>query len=373
MFGRPIRLFNLRGVPVRLDASWFVIALLITWSLAVAVFPALQPGLDRPAYWVMGVTGTLGLFGSIVVHEFCHAVVARRHAIPMNGITLFVFGGVAEMGGEPPTARAEFRMAVAGPLASIGIGVLALALAELSGARWPAVVTVFSYLGTINLVLAVFNLLPAFPLDGGRIFRAAVWHRTRNLQRATYVATRLGLAFSVLFMAIGVVRAVAGDLLGGVWLVLIGMFLRQAADASYRQVLVRRALEGEPVRRFMTVSPVTLQPGLTLADFLHDYVYRYHHKLYPVQDNGQLLGAISTEQLGGVAREEWGHRTVGTLATPWSADTAVTPETGALEALARMRQTGHSRLLVVENGRLAGVLSVRDLLDFLSLKLELEQ
>jgi CBS domain-containing protein len=177
----------------------------------------------------------------------------------------------------------------------------------------------------------------------------------------------------VLFMAFGAVRAITGDLLGGVWLVLIGLFLRQAANASYQQVLVRRVLEGEPVRRFMTEGPVTLEPGLTLADFLRDYVYRYHHKLYPVQDNGHLLGAISTDLLHGVPREQWATRTVGALATPVSPDSAVTPDTGALQALARMRQTGRSRLLVVQDGRLLGILSVRDLLDYLSLKLELEQ
>lgn len=373
MFGRSIRLFSVRGIPIRLDASWFVVALLVTWSLAAAVFPTLQPHLATPAYWVMGVVGALGLFGSIVVHELCHALVARRHAIPMNGITLFVFGGVAEMGGEPPTARGELRMAVAGPAASVGIGVLALALAEVTRAWWPVGVTVLSYLGLINLVLAAFNLLPAFPLDGGRIFRAVLWQRTRDLRRATRVATRVGGVFSVVFMVVGVMRAVAGDLLGGVWLVLIGLFLRQAAKASYQQVLVRQVLEGEPVRRFMTESPVTLRPGLTLADFLQDYVYRYHHKLYPVQDNGHLLGAISTDQVRGVPRDQWGRRTVGALATPWSDETAVTPETGALQALARMRQTGQTRLLVVDDGRLVGILSIQDLQNFLSLKLELEQ
>jgi Zn-dependent protease/CBS domain-containing protein len=372
MFGRSIRLFSVRGIPIRLDASWFLIALLVTWSLAVAVFPTLQPHLSTPQYWVMGLLGALGLFASIVVHELCHAVVARRHAIPMNGITLFVFGGVAEMNGEPPTARAELRMAVAGPAASVGIGIVALALGEMSGSRWPTAVTVLTYLGTINLALAVFNLLPAFPLDGGRIFRAILWRRMQNLRRATRVASRIGVAFSVLFMVIGAARAVTGDLLGGVWLLLIGLFLRQAANASYQQVLVRRALEGEPVRRFMTESPVTLPPSLTLADFLNDYVYRYHHKLYPVQDNGHLLGAISTDALQRVPRAEWGSRTVGALATPW-ADTAVTPDTAALQALARMRQTGRSRLLVVDGGRLVGVLSAQDLLNFLSLKLELEQ
>jgi len=372
MFGRPIPLFSLRGIPVRLDPSWFLIALLLTWSLAVGVFPAWQPDETEVVYWVMGVVGALGLFASIIAHEFCHAVVARRHAFPMNGIVLFVFGGVAEMGGEPPKPRAELAMAAAGPIASIGIGALAFGLAALGGGWWPPVVTVLSYLGAANLVLAAFNLLPAFPLDGGRIFRAAVWRWTDDLRRATRVASRLGVAFSVLFMAIGALRFVAGDLLGGVWLVLIGLFLRQAAIAAYQQVLVRRALEGESVRRFMTVGPITVRPDLTLSEFLNAYVYRYHHKLFPVQDNGRLVGAISPAQLRGVPREQWPERTVGSVAVPWTPASAVTPNTAALQALTRMRQTGHSRLLVVEDGRLAGILSMRDLLDFLALKLELE-
>ncbi len=372
MVGRPIRLFRLRGIPVRLDPSWFLIALLLTWSLAVGVFPAWQPDETDVVYWAMGVVGALGLFTSIIAHELCHAVVARRHAIPMNGIILFVFGGVAEMGGEPPNSRAEIAMAAAGPIASIGIGALALGLAAFGGGWWPPVVTVLSYLGAVNLVLAAFNLLPAFPLDGGRILRAAVWRWTGDLRRATRVASRIGVAFSVLFMAIGALRFVADDLLGGVWLVLIGLFLRQAAIAAYQQVLVRRALEGEPVRRFMTVGPITVRPELTLSEFLNSYVYRYHHKLFPVQDNGRLVGAISPAQLRGVPREQWSQRTVGSVAVPWTPASAVTPNTAALQALARMRQTGHSRLLVVEDGHLAGILSVRDLLKFLALKLELE-
>lgn len=372
MFGRPIPLFTLRGIPVRLDPSWFLIALLLTWSLAVGVFPAGQPSQPKVVYWVMGVVGAVGLFASIIAHEFCHAVVARRHAIPMNGIILFVFGGVAEMGGEPPNSRAEIAMAAAGPIASIGIGASALSLAAFGEGWWPPVVTVLSYLGAVNLVLAAFNLLPAFPLDGGRIFRAAVWRWTGDQRRATRVASRLGVAFSVLFMAIGALQLVAGDPLGGVWLVLIGLFLRQAAVAAYQQLLVRQALEGEPVGRFMTVGPITVRPELTLSEFLNSYVYRYHHKLFPVQDNGRLVGAISPAQLRGVPREQWSQRTVGSVTVPWTPASAVTPNTAALQALARMRQTGHSRLLVVEDGHLAGILSVRDLLSFLALKLEIE-
>jgi Zn-dependent protease/CBS domain-containing protein len=359
-----LRLFRVRGIPVRLDASWFPIALLIAWSLAVQLFPAWRPGLSSTTYWIMGVVGALGLFASIVVHELAHALVARRHRIPIDGITLFVFGGVAEMGAEPPSANAELRMAIAGPLTSIGIAAVAFAGSRLS--------VVLAYLGAINLLLAAFNLLPAFPLDGGRVFRALLWRRHGNLVRATRTATNVGRVFGALLMALGAVRFLLGDLLGGVWSFLIGLFLRQAADASYQQVLVRRAFAHEPVRRFMTVGPISVRPDVTLAQFLDGYVYRYHHKLFPVQDNGRLLGMISTRQLRDVPRADWPFRKVGAVTVPLSDAATVTPDTGALQALGRMRQTGRSRLLVVDHGRLAGVLSARDLLDFLALKLELE-
>ena len=367
-----LRLFSFRGIPIRLDASWFAIAVLIAWSLAGQLFPAWRPGLPRATYWAMGILGALGLFASIVAHELSHALIARRHDIPIDGITLFVFGGVAEMGTEPPSPKAELTMALAGPAASIVIGLAALGLAAL-GAGWPgAVVTVLAYLGMVNLLLAAFNLVPAFPLDGGRVLRALLWRRHGSVVRATHTAARVGLAFATALMVLGGVRVVLGDLLGGVWFFLIGMFLRQAADASYQQVVVRGALANEPVRRFMTTGPVSVRPEVTLAEFLDSYVYRYHHKLFPVQDNGRLLGAISTDELRRVPRADWPSRTVGAVTVPLSETASVTPDTAAMQALGRMRQTGHSRLLVVDDGRLAGILSVRDLLDFLALKLELE-
>lgn len=372
MFGRRITLFRLLGIPIRLDVSWFIVAALVLWSLAGGLFPASYPHLTPSAYWVMGAAGTLGLFASIVVHEFFHALFARRQQIPMQGITLFIFGGVAEMGGEPPSAKAEFVMAVAGPLASIGIAVLSLALAGL-GAGWPTPVTgVLTYVGLTNAVLAAFNLLPAFPLDGGRIFRAALWHWWKDLRRATKAATSVGSVFSTVLMLLGVVRLFAGDMLGGIWSILIGMFLRQAGAASYQQVLVRRALAGEPVRRFMTAEPVTVRPDLTLAELLDGYFYRYHHHLFPVQDNGHLLGAISSQELKRVPRAEWPRRTVGATAVPVGPDNTIPPDADALQALAVMKRTGQPRLLVVDAGRLAGIVSLKDLLDFFALKMELE-
>lgn len=372
MFGRRIELFRLFGIPIRLDLSWFVIAVLIVWSLATGVFPQLEPHLTPRAYWAMGVAGALGLFASIVVHEFFHAWVARRHAIPMHGITLFIFGGVAEMGAEPPSPKAEFRMAVAGPLASIAIGLIALGLAQLA-AGWSSTIRgVLGYVGLINLVLAGFNLIPAFPLDGGRIFRSALWHWKRDLQRATAIASRVGTGFSLVLMILGGVRVLYGDFVGGMWSLLIGMFLRQAAESAYQQVLVRHALEGEPVRRFMTEEAVSLPSGITVGDAVERYFYRYHHKLFPVRDNGHLLGCLSTAELKQVPREEWDRRTVGSLVVPCGAENAIGPDADALEALALMRRTGRPRLLVVEDGHLAGVVTLKDLLDFFALKVELE-
>jgi len=372
MFGKRFELFRLFGVPIRLDMSWFVIAGLIVWSLATGPFPQFAPGLSSGTYWVMALIGALGLFASIVVHEFFHAWVARRHDIPMQGITLFIFGGVAEMTAEPASPRAEFRMAVAGPLASIAIGTMALGLAAV-GPAWPKTFTaVLTYLGLMNLVLAAFNLAPAFPLDGGRILRAALWHWKRNLQWATSVASRFGKGFSGVLMALGVFGIAAGDFLGGMWSFLIGLFLFQAAETGYQQMLVAKVLGGERVSRFMTPNPVTLPSHVTLDDAVDHYFYRHHHRFFPVQDDGRLLGCLSTEELKRVPREEWGRRSVASLVVPWGPDNAIRSDADALSALALMRRTGRARLLVVDDGRLMGLVTLKDLLEFFALKVELE-
>ena len=372
MFGKRFELFRLFGIPIRLDVSWFVIAGLITWSLATGPFPQFAPGLSIGTYWVMALIGTLGLFASIVLHEFFHAWVARRHEIPMEGITLFIFGGVAEMTAEPASPRAEFRMAVAGPLASIAVGAIALGLAGV-GPAWPKTLTgVLTYLGVMNLVLAGFNLAPAFPLDGGRILRAALWRWKQDLQWATSVASRFGKAFSGVLMALGVFRMAAGDFLGGMWSFLIGLFLFQAAETAYQQVLVSRVLAGERVSRFMTPNPVTLPSDVTLDDAVDRYFYRHHHSFFPVKDDGRLLGCLSTEELKRVPREEWGRRSVASLVVPCGPDNAIRSDADALGALALMRRTGRPRLLVVDDGRLMGLVTLKDLLEFFVLKVELE-
>jgi Zn-dependent protease/CBS domain-containing protein len=375
MFGRRVKLFKLLGFEVNVDLSWIFIAALVTWSLAAGLFPYLYKGLSKEQYWTMGIVGALGLFISIIVHEFCHSLVARKFDMPMKGITLFIFGGVAEMGDEPPTAKAEFTMAIVGPLSSFAIaGIFYLIYrAGVSGGWNTPVNGVVYYIAYINLILAVFNLLPAFPLDGGRVLRSILWGARGNLRWATRVSSTIGSAFGIGLIIFGIFQFIGGNLIGGMWMFLIGMFLRNAAQMSYQQLLVRKALEGESVSRFMNTNPVAVQDSITVQKLVEDYIYKYHYKMFPVMSGDKLTGCISTRQIKEIPQEAWGRETVRKAAGNCSPENTISPKTDAIKALAMMNQTGNSRLLVVEDGRLVGIVSLKDLLDFFALKVELEE
>lgn len=375
MFGTRFTLFKLLGFEVRIDTSWIIIALLIVWSLAQGVFPLYDRNLSPSTYWILGVLGALGLFASIIFHELCHSLVARRFGLPMKGITLFIFGGVAEMDDEPASPRAEFLMAIAGPLASIGVGALCFALLSFTRgilARPPGLV--LNYLGTINLILAGFNLLPAFPLDGGRVFRSVLWRWKGNLRWATKVASRVGSAFGLFLIFLGVFSVLGGGLIGGIWWALIGLFLRSASKMSYQNVLVRDALEGESVRRFMKEDPVTVTADTTVDHLVEDFIYKYHYKMFPVVKDSKPLSCVNINDVRNIPREEWNHHTVDELAKPCSTDNTISIDEDALKALSLMNRTGSSRLMVVDHGgKLVGMVAMRDLMRFLALKLDLEE
>ncbi|MFZ5452245.1 MAG: site-2 protease family protein [Thermodesulfobacteriota bacterium] len=375
MFGRSYKLFNLFGFEVSIDLSWIVIAVLVSWSLAAGFFPYFYPHLTPQTYWVMGVIGALGLFLSVIFHEFCHSIVARRMGLPMKGITLFIFGGVAEMGDEPPSAKVEFSMAIAGPISSLVLAAVFYGIyLQGKAAGWPLPVNgVIRYLAYINVVLAIFNLVPAFPLDGGRVLRSILWGVWDDLRRATRVSAAVGSAFGFGLIALGIFQFIGGSFIAGLWWFLIGMFIRGAAQTSYQQLLVRNALEGEPVRRFMNPHPVTAPSNITVSQLVEDYIYKYHYKMFPVVDNGDLVGCVTTRMIKEVPRERWSQESVGELAGRGSQENIISPETDAVKALALMHTTGHSRLLVVEGKHLVGILTLRDLMKLLSLKVELEQ
>jgi len=385
MFGRPVRLFRMFGFNVRVDASWLIIALLVTWSLAAAFreghrFPLLQSYRFPPqAAWLMGLAGAVGLFLSIVIHELVHSLVARRFGLPMRGITLFIFGGVAEMADEPPSPLAEFAMALSGPIASFLVGLFCYAvfLTVRGVEALLPVAVVFGYVGSINFVLAAFNLIPGFPLDGGRVLRSLLWHWKRSLRWATRMAAQVGSGFGLAFMVFGVLTIVfvRGGFVGGLWWLLIGLFLRSAASQSYQQVLIRQMLAGEPVRRFMSTEPATVPASTTIDQFVENYVYKHHHKMFPVvSDTGEaLLGCVTVRRVREVPRDQWPLRTVSAVVAACSRANTISPDEDAMAALARMYRSRVSRLMVVDSGRLVGILTLKDLLRFLSLKLELEE
>ncbi|MBN1421445.1 MAG: site-2 protease family protein [Planctomycetes bacterium] len=374
MFGKKFRLFDMFGFSVRADVSWLFIVLLVTWTLAVGYFPAHYAGYSTATYWAMGLACALGLFLSIVIHELSHSIVATRFGLPMKGITLFIFGGVAEMSDEPPSPKAEFVMAAAGPIASLILAVSLFGLHRiitlaggpelLAGSVW--------YLGFINALLAAFNLLPGFPLDGGRILRSALWHWKGDLKWATRLAAQIGSGFGAVLMILGVLNFIWMDFVGGMWWFLIGMFLRGAASQSYRDVVVRQALAGETLEHIMNRTPVTVAPDTSLEQLVDDFVYKYHHKMFPVTTNGTLLGCVTLQQIREVPREARGGRTVGDIVERCGPDNSIAPGVDAMEALSQMTRTGRSRLLVVDGTKLVGLVTLKDMLQFLSVKTELE-
>jgi len=373
MFTRRFTLFRLFGFEVRLDLSWFLLAFLVAWSLALGLFPEITPNLATSTYWWMGIAGAIGLLFSIVFHELSHSLVARRYGLPISGITLFIFGGVAEMQQEPPTPKSEFLMAVAGPIASFVLAFLLYqAYLATAGDAPSAVNGVLYYLGLINLVLGAFNLVPGFPLDGGRMLRAALWGWKGDFRWATRVAATIGSGFGLALIVLGAIAFVTGNFIGGMWWFLIGLFLRGAAGMSYQQMLLRDAMKGEHVRRFMTLNPVTVRADMPLDLLVEDYIYRTRHKMFPVVEDERVLGIVEFDELKKVPQAEWTRRTVRDIMQPCTPDHVIGPTADALEAWSRMHRTGNGRLLVVHDGRLIGILSRRDLMTFLSLKFDLE-
>jgi len=380
MFGTRWQLFRLLGIPISVDASWLIILALLTMTLAgtfphlmETYYPKATAAPSPGAYWLMALLAALMFFGCILLHELGHAVVARARKMPIRGITLFLFGGVAELGDEPTSAPTEFLMAIAGPLVSVVLAALLGSLAWLGYHEgWPPqVVIVLGYLASINVLVLAFNLIPAFPLDGGRVLRAILWGTLGNLRRATHWAALVGQGFAWLLIAWGMLNFFAGNWLGGIWISLIGLFLSNAAQAGYQQVLLRKALAGEPVRRFMTADPITVPPSMNLREWVEDYVYRYHRKAFPVVSGGALEGLIETQALAQMPREEWDRRTIGDVMRRDLKPITIPADGDALEALGKMQRSGSSRLLVTEGGQLVGILSLKDLLHFLNLKIEL--
>lgn len=373
MFSARWQIFRLFGIPFFIHISWLIILGLLTWTLT-GFFQHELPGREGLDYGIMGLIAAVTFFVCIVLHEMGHAVVAQLSGTPVRGITLFLFGGVAELGGEPRSAGTEFAIAIAGPLVSLGLA-LGFWSAAIVGAaaELPApIYVVCHYLAAINLTVLIFNMIPAFPLDGGRVLRSILWGATGDLRRATYWASLGGQGFAWFLIGVGILQVLTGNFIGGLWLGLIGLFLNNAARGSYQQVLVQEALEGEPITGFMNAEPVAVPPSLDLRHWVDDYVYPYHRKSFPVVADGHVQGFVTTRDLSKCPREDWGKHTVGELMHRDLRALSIAPDAQALDALRKMERTGANRLFVIEGDHLVGVVTLKNLLSYLRLKLGID-
>jgi Zn-dependent protease/CBS domain-containing protein len=336
-----------------------VILALIVWSLTDGVFPSQNPGLSRGVHLAMAIVAALLFFASILLHELGHSWQARREGVEIDGITLWLFGGVSQFKTRFPSAGAEFRIAIAGPLVSLILGVVfvLIALAGLPS----AVDGVAAWLGYINLALLVFNLIPALPLDGGRVLRAALWRTRGDLAWATRVATDIGRGFGYLFIALGIAMFIFQGSFSGAWLAFIGWFLLQAATAEARYIATEAALDGLRVRDLMVRNPVTVDGDLTVAQFMDEVARSHRFTTYPVVDRERPIGLLAFRSVAAVPRSEWETRRVRDAMIPLDEVQVLTEDETAVEALAALSSPTSNRGLVIENGHLAGLLSITDL------------
>ena len=347
------------GVEVRLHWSLIAVFALIAWSLAEGVFPSQNPGLSHGTYIAMAIVAALLFLVSILLHELGHSWVARREGIEVDSITLWLFGGVSQVKGRFPSAGAEFRVAISGPLVSIVIGVLFVLIAV---AQLPSSVDgVAAWLGYINLTLAVFNLLPASPLDGGRVLHAALWRARGDFAWATRVASEIGQGFGYLFIALGLAMFIFQGSFSGAWLAFIGWYLLQGARAEARYVATEQALEGLRVRDLMVRDPVIVDADSTIGRIMDDVAGSHRFTTYPVLDGGRPVGLLTFASVAAVPRSEWDTRRVRDTMISLDQVPLLTEDEKAVDALAELSAPSANRGLVVDNGHLAGLLSITDL------------
>ncbi len=361
------KIATIMGIPIRVHFSWLIVFGLITWSLSTFYFPEAAPDLPTASYWIKGVLAALLLFASVTFHELAHSFVAIRYGISIDSITLFVFGGVAQMKAEPPHPKAEFRIAIAGPLSSLFLAVLffIVSVATVGGVK-----ALSFYLAKINLIISLFNLIPGFPMDGGRILRSAIWHKTSNFFRATQAASSTGRKIALFFIFFGIFSLFT-RIPGGLWLILIGWFLYSAAQTSYQQSALLEALSGVKVEDVMVKDVVIIDPHMSVDETINGYFLRYGYGGFPVIEGDKLLGVVTLKEMMCVPRKDWNSVKISDIVPSYAARLTVFPKESAAKALEMMVTEDKGRLVVMNEGKMVGLITRNGVARYIKIKKEL--
>ncbi len=368
---RAFRLARIAGIDVNVHVSWFIIFALLTWSLATGYFPLVVRPADDVTNWILGAVASILLFASVLVHELAHSFVARSQGLEARSIPLFIFGGVSSLGSESPRPWVEFIVAVVGPLTSLVLAGIAFAL-TLALAGSPELQALFGYLAVVNALLGLFNLIPGFPLDGGRVLRSILWQAQGSLRRATETAAAVGQLVAYLFVAWGFIRLLGNDLFGGLWIAAIGWFLYSAASASVEQVRLEQTLRGTRVKTMLRPEPVSVEPTETVSNLIDQYLLPLNRRAMPVTEDGRLVGVVTLGDVRGVPPERRATTRVGEVMGGRDEVATVEPDDSLAEALETLAEGDYEQLPVVDRGRLVGMLTRADVLRQFQLREALE-
>ncbi|OHW63266.1 putative zinc metalloprotease Rip3 [Andreesenia angusta] len=360
-----ITIGKVKGIDIEINISWLVVFGLVTFTLAMSFFPANYPEWSSFARWSLAAIMAIALFGSVLLHELSHSVVSIGLGIDVKKITLFIFGGVAQIEREPDDPVKELKIAIAGPMMSLAIAITTLVASRLlSLVEAPEFVTVpITYIANVNLILAFFNMIPAFPLDGGRVLRAAIWKAKGDIEVATRIASAAGGVFGYLIIFLGIFLALTGNIVNGIWFVFIGWFINQASQSSYQNLIVNDIFGKIKVRKFMSENPVTVNSSISIKDMVEDYIYKYKYSSFPVKSRDRVIGIVNIERIKSTQRDSWEYTDVEAVTEKLNESLVVSPEDSVAEAMNKIFRNEIGRVLVMDGDTLVGIVSRTDILN----------
>ncbi len=366
---------KIKGIQLEVNISWFIVFGLLTFMLATSYFPEMYPNWGPALRWTLAGIIALLLFGSVLLHELSHSLVSIHLGIKVDKISLFIFGGIAQMEREPDEPKKELKIAIAGPAMSLFLSFLFMILAfilVLLKAPEP-VIAAADYIFSMNLMLALFNLVPAFPMDGGRILRALIWHFTGKLHYATKIASSIGGKFGYFLILLGIILMLTGNYINGIWLVFIGWFINQASQSSYKNTIISDIFSKIRVREFMTDKVIAVDNIISVRELVDKYFYKYKFPSFPVKMNEEIIGIVTAESVKKIPQESWDQMTVASIITSLEDNLIVSPEDIVSDVMTKLFSNAIGRVLVMDQDKLIGIVSRTDILNYIRIHSQLDQ